>query len=175
MKKLLTSFVLVALALAIVGCVGHIVRSEGVRAYQGAPYTSVVPGRNTAPLPCKDALTSVVVQRNNIGWSEDIVNVLGSGLMRRKCAWAKVPKKPSEVLYSLFVSVLQPGDQVAVDLELVENASGIVVASRKVSHSHDYSQYSGYCSSVGCVSVTPRDQVVFYAMSIALGAAIDDL
>ncbi len=173
-------FLLILLGLLLfanfmVGCaIGPVVRSEGVRAYR-TPYTSVLPGYNTASLPCRGALTNVVIQRNSVGWNEDVVSVLGAGLMRRQCVWTKVPQKPSEVLYSLVVSVLQPGDQVVVDLELVENSSGVVVASRKVSHNHDYRQYSSYCSNVGCVSVTPRDQVVFYAMGIALGAAIDDL
>lgn len=178
MKRVLW-FVAPVVVLAMAGCaIAPVVQSEGVRSYAGAPYVSVSSNHNTTPLPCKGAITSVVVERNNLGWggwNEDIVQVLGTGLMRRQCVWVKQAQKPSDVRYSLVVSVFQPGDQVSVNLALVENANGVVVASRKVSYSHDYERDSYYNNRIGGVYTPQRDQYVFYGLGVALGAAIDEL
>lgn len=157
------------------GCaITPIVRSEGVRAY---PYTSVSSVHNAAPLPCKGALTNVVIEQNNIGWNwnENVMNTLGFGLMRRQCVWVKQAQKPSEVRYSLVVSVFQPGDQVVVNLALVDVSSGAVAASRTVSHNHEYDRDQYYNSRIGGIYTPPRDQYVFYSLSLTLNAAMDDL
>lgn len=180
-KTMLFFFVAAALgffaAFMMAGCaINPVVQSDGVRAY---PYTSVSPTQhNTAPLPCKGALTSVVVEHNNIGWggwNESVMNTLGTGLMRRQCVWVKQAQKPSEIRYSLVVSVFQPGDQVVVNLALVDVPSGAVAASRTVSHNHEYDRDQYYNGRIGGIYTPQRDQYVFYSLSLALGAAIDGL
>lgn len=171
----IVSFGSVLLVLTLVSCAGPFVESRGARANGSERYAVVPPQPISSPLPCVGSPTNIVIKRNGVGWNEDIANILGEGLIRRQCIWVETAQKPLEVRYTLVTSVFQTGDQVVANLELRDNTTGIVVASRRASHDHRYGWTYSTCGSVGCVYVTPREQVVSWAVGVVLRAAIEDL